>query len=143
MKRLALIFALFSALSFSGTAAAGPLDDAAAVRAQWAEAFNAHDWDKIATLYTGDALFFGSTQPLFVGQQGVHGYFDHIPPGLTARMGQQSVLAVGPNVLLSSGFVDFIRPDGTAVPYRLTLALVQVGGHWLIAQHHTSPVPKS
>jgi uncharacterized protein (TIGR02246 family) len=144
MKRFVVILALWAALFSCWTAAAaGPLEDAAAIRAQWAEAFNAHDWDRIVTLYTADALFYGSKAPLFVGQEGVRTYFDHIPPGLTARMGEQTVVSVGPDVVLSSGLVDFIRPDGIAVPYRWTLALVRVGGRWMIAQHHTSPVPKS
>ena len=33
-------------------------------------------------------------------------------------------------------------PNGTVVPYRLTLAWVKVDGKWLVAQHHGSPVPK-
>jgi hypothetical protein len=39
--------------------------------------------------------------------------------------------------------VDFARPDGTVASFRLTLALVRVGGQWFIAQHHASLVPKA
>jgi uncharacterized protein (TIGR02246 family) len=143
MSRLAAIFALLAALFTLAPATAGPLEDAAEVRAQWAEAFNAGDRDKIVALYTKDALFYGSTAPLFKGQEGVRAYFSHLPPGLKAQMGEQTVVAVQPDVLLSSGLVDFTRPDGTVASFRLTLALVRVGGQWFIPQHHASLVPKA
>jgi len=60
-----------------------------------------------------------------------------------AQMGEQSVVAVEPNVLLSSGLVQSTTKDGVVVPFRLTLALAKVGGQWLIAQHHAPPVPKT
>jgi uncharacterized protein (TIGR02246 family) len=142
MSRLVKIFAVLAALLALASATAGPVEDAAGVRTQWAEAFNAGDRNKLVALYTEDALFYGSTAPLFKGLDGVRTYFSHLPPGLKAKMGEQSVVAVEPNVLLSSGLVDFMRPDGTVASFRLTLALVRVGGHWLIAQHHASPVPK-
>jgi uncharacterized protein (TIGR02246 family) len=142
MSRLATIFALLTALFAFAPATAGPLEDAAEVRAQWAGAFNAGDRDKLVALYTKDALFYGSTAPLFKGQEGVRTYFSHLPPGLKAQMGEQTVIAVEPDVLLSSGLVDFTRPDGNAASFRLTLALVRVGGQWFIAQHHASLVPK-
>ena len=85
----------------------------------------------------------GAPAPLFKGLDGVRTYFLHLPPGLKAQMGEQSVVAVEPNVLLSSGLVQFTTKDGVVVPFRLTLALVKVGGQWLIAQHHASPVPKT
>jgi hypothetical protein len=98
---------------------------------------------KIVALYTKDALFYGSTAPLFKGQEGVRAYFSHLPPGLKAQMGEQTVVAVQPDVLLSSGLVDFARPDGTVASFRLTLALVRAGNQWFIAQHHASLVPKA
>jgi uncharacterized protein (TIGR02246 family) len=124
-------------------AIAGPVEDATGVRSRWTEAFNAGDRDALVALYTKDALFYGSTAPLFKGQDGVRAYFSHLPPGLKAQMGEQSVVAIEPNVLLSSGLVDFTRPDGGVASFRLTLALVRVGDKWLIAQHHASLVPKS
>jgi uncharacterized protein (TIGR02246 family) len=142
MSRLVTIFALLAALFVVAPATAGPLEDAAEVRAQWAEAFNAGNHDKLVALYTKDALFYGSTAPLFKGQDGVRAYFAHLPPGLKAQMAEQSVVAIDPNVLLSSGLVDFTRPDGGVASFRLTLALVRVGDKWLIAQHHASLVPK-
>jgi uncharacterized protein (TIGR02246 family) len=143
MNRLIAIFALLTAVFANTPAVAGPAEDAAAVRARWTNAFNAGDVSGLVALYTKDALFYGSTAPLFKGQDGVRTYFSHLPPGLKAQMGEQSVVAIEPNVLLSSGLVEFTRPDGVVAPFRLTLVLVRVGDQWFIAQHHASLVPKS
>jgi uncharacterized protein (TIGR02246 family) len=123
-------------------AKAGPNEDAAVVRTQWEQIYNSGDADKFVALYTKDAMLFGSTAQLFVGSDGVRSYFSKLPPGIKAKMGDQQAIAVGPNVLLSSGFAEFTLKDGTVLPYRLTLAIVKVDGQWLIAQHHGSLVPK-
>ena len=57
-------------------------------------------------------------------------------------MGDQRAIAVGPDVLLSSGFAEFTFPNGTVAPFRLTLAMVKLDRKWLVARHHGSPVPK-
>lgn len=68
-------------------------------------------------------------------------YFTKLPAGIKAKMGDQQAIAVGPNVLLSSGFADFILKDGSVLPFRLTFAIVKIDDKWLIAQHHGSPMP--
>ncbi len=143
MRGLVAFFALLTALFAVAPATAGPLEDAAGVRSQWEQDFNAWDLDKLVALYTKDALFYGSTAALFRGQDGVRAYFSRLPPGLKVQMGEQSVVAVEPNVLLSSGLFQLTTKDGAVVPFRLTLALVKVDDQWLIAQHHGSLVPKN
>ena len=142
MQRLLVVFLIVVGLSSPQFAKAGPNEDAAAARAQWEQVYNSGDADKFVALYTKDATLFGSTAQLFSGSDGVRAYFGKLPPGIQAKMGDQQAIAVGSNVLLSSGFASFTLKDGTVVPYRLTLALVKVDGQWLIAQHHGSPVPK-
>jgi uncharacterized protein (TIGR02246 family) len=109
---------------------------------QWEQAYNAGDADRLVTLYTKDATLFGSSAQLFSGLEGVRAYFGKLPPGIKTTMGDQQAVAVGPDVLLSSGFANFTLKDGTVIPFRLTLAVVKVNGQWLIAQHHGSPLPK-
>jgi uncharacterized protein (TIGR02246 family) len=142
MHRLIAVISLFSVLFSMEPAKAGPTEDAAAVRAQWEQVYNSGDADKFAALYSKDAMLFGSTAQLFVGSEGARTYFSKLPAGIKAKMGDQQAIAVGPNVLLSSGFADFVLKDGTVLPFRLTFAMVKVGDQWLIAQHHGSPVPK-
>ena len=123
-------------------ATAGPNEDAVAARATWEQVYNAGDADKFAALYTKDAMLFGSTAQLFTGTDGARTYFSKLPAGIKVKMGDQQAIAAGPDVVLSSGFADFTFPNGTVVPFRLTLAFVKVDGKWLVAQHHGSPVPK-
>ncbi len=142
MHRLIAVISLVSLLFLIEAAKAGPTEDAAAVRAQWEQVYNSGDADKFVALYTKDSMLFGSTAQLFAGSEGVRTYFTKLPAGIQAKMRDQQAIAVGPNVLLSSGFADFTLKDGTVLPFRLTFAMVKVDGQWLIAQHHGSPVPK-
>ena len=142
MHKLIAVLSILAALVAAAPAKAGPNKDAAAARAQWEQVYNSGDADKFSALYTKDLLLFGSTAQLFVGTEGARTYFTKLPPGIKAKMGDQQAIAVGPNVLLSSGFADFTLKDGTVLPFRLTFAMVKVDGQWLIAQHHGSPMPK-
>jgi uncharacterized protein (TIGR02246 family) len=142
MQRFFAIFLMIAGLSWPQFANAGPNEDAVAARAQWEQVYNSGDADKFVALYTKDATLFGSTAQLFSGSDGVRAYFGKLPPGIKAKMGDQQAIAIGPDVVLSSGFADFTLKDGTVIPYRLTLALVKTDGRWLIAQHHGSPLPK-
>jgi uncharacterized protein (TIGR02246 family) len=142
MHKIVGILLTIVALSSSQPAKAGPNEDVAAIRTQWEQVYNSGDADKFVALYTKDAMLFGSTAQLFTGPDGVRAYFAKLPPGIKAKMGEQTAIAVGPNLLLSSGFADFTLKDGTVLPFRLTLAIVKVDGQWLIAQHHGSLVPK-
>jgi hypothetical protein len=78
-------------------------------------------------------LLFGSTGQLFTGSEGIRTYFTNLPPGNQTKMRDQQAIAAGPNVVLSSGFADFILKDGRVVPFRVTFAIVKVDGQWLIA----------
>jgi uncharacterized protein (TIGR02246 family) len=140
MQRLLLLLGLMLAMVTG--ALAGPDEDANAARANWEQVYNTGDADKFAALYTKDAMLFGSTAQLFTGNDGVRTYFSKLPAGVKARMGEQHTIAAAPDVLLSSGPVDFTLPNGTVLPFRLTLVFVKVDGKWLVAQHHGSLVPK-
>jgi uncharacterized protein (TIGR02246 family) len=110
--------------------------------AQWEQVYNTGDVDEIVALYTEDSLLFGSAAQLFAGAEGARTYFNKLPAVTKVKMGDQHTIAVGRNVLLTSGFVDFTLKDGTPLSYRLTFAMMKVDGQWLIAQHHGSPMPK-
>src|SRR6516165_9868538 len=139
MQKLFAVVLLVVALSLPQLAKAGPNEDAAAIRAQWEQVYNSGNADKFVALYTKDAMLFGSTAQLFAGSDGVRTYFSKLPAGIKVKMGDQQAIAAGPDVVLSSGFADFTFPNGTVVPFRLTLAFMKVDGKWLVAQHHGSP----
>ena len=128
MHKIVGVLLIVMALLSSQAAKAGPNEDAAAIRTQWEQVYNSGDADKFVALYTKDAMLFGSTAQLFTGAEGVRAYFAKLPPGIKTKMGEQNTIAVGPNLLLSSGFADFTLKDGTVLPFRLTLAIVKVDG---------------
>ena len=132
MQKLFAVLVIVLALSLPQLAKAGPSEDAAVVRAQWEEVYNSGDADKFVALYTKDAALFGSTAQLFTGSDGVRAYYGKLPPGIKVKMGDQQAIAVGSNVLLSSGFASFTLKDGTVV-------IVQVGFSTNLARLLDSP----
>ncbi len=123
MHKLVAALSLFAALFSMEPATAGPTEDAAAVWAQWEQVYNSGDVDKFVALYTKDALLFGSTAQLFTGSEGVRIYFTKLPADIQVKKGDQQAIAVGSNILLSSGFADFTLNNGTVLPFRLTFAM--------------------
>jgi uncharacterized protein (TIGR02246 family) len=107
--------------------------------AQWIEAFNAHDLDRHAALYTEDAVLFGSIDALQLGRDAVRAYFGRRPPSVRVKAYPTPRVAhLAPDVVATAGHVDFADGD-TPVPYRMTWVLVRHDGNWIIAQHHGSP----
>lgn len=113
--------------------------DIDSLRAQWVDAFNAHDLDRHIALYTADALLFGSNDTLHEGREAVRAYFAGLPATAAVRHYPPPVVrSISDDVAVTAGPVDF--GDGeTLLPYRLTWTLVRRGGDWKIAQHHGSP----
>lgn len=105
----------------------------------WVAAFNSHDLDQHVSLYTEDAMLFGSTEELYRGHEGVRRYFGGLPANATVRSYPPPVvLHLGDGIALTAGYVDFA--DGEILlPYRMTWTLVRKDGDWRIVQHHGSP----
>jgi len=89
MTRPALTLRDLRVLLSISAAKAGPNEDAVAVRATWEQTFNSGDADKIAALYTKDAMMFGSTAHLFTGTDGVRTYFSKLPAAIKVKMGDR------------------------------------------------------
>src|SRR3954469_8310855 len=88
MKRIAAIVVLLAGL-FAGTAAkAGPGDDCIAVRQRSNEAVNAHDVNRIMSLYARDVIYFSSAQnELIAGIDALRAFFTKVPTTLKVEMG--------------------------------------------------------
>ena len=110
---------------------------------RWSEAFARADADALASLYTEDALFFGSMPDLYLQRSGVRRYFETLPKGYEgAAFGETHAVEIGHDVIASAGFVTFTgERDGKhfSLLYRMSWTLVRTGAEWRIASHHASP----
>jgi uncharacterized protein (TIGR02246 family) len=118
---------------------------AMAVQAEWSDAFEKRDVDRLIGLYAPQTAFWGSTNELHTDPEGVRSYFVDLPSTYKrSHYEVPHVLRLGPDVLAASGYVVFVREvDGKDVqlPYRMTHVLVRRAGAWKIATHHASPQP--
>ena len=116
-----------------------------AVQAEWAAAFAAADYERVAALYAPQVQFYGSTARLHTDAEGVLRYFLGLPPGYSeARFATPTILDLGANAFSASGGVVFVRASGASpgeFAYRMTQVFVRSDQGWRIAVHHASPCP--
>jgi uncharacterized protein (TIGR02246 family) len=150
MRRLHILIAVFAICTavFSGRVWAAPADDAVSdIAAKWSAGFNKHDADGIASLYSKNALFYGSTPPLFRGKEGVAAYFNALPRSKspTVQFSDLVTTPVGSDIINVAGTASFVLAENAPpVAFRLTWVMVREDGDWKILSHHVSPkaVPK-
>ena len=115
---------------------------------QWNEA--AADWDveRLADMYTADALMFGGLPGHSVGQGGMRDYFgvyaDRLA-GANLTLTDQYIVALGPEAYIAQGFgifrFELIGGRQTGATMRTSLLLEQRANRWRIRQHHFSAIP--
>lgn len=145
MGRTIVALVLVIGLLGAGPAAAGPEEDATAVRRNFEQAFNTKNWDAMLQLFTSSFQYWGSGKnELIVSPADLRAYFSTLPRDVKIEMGDHSVFQVAPNTLLSAGFV-VLTPNSQSKPVvlRQTIVLVNVDGRWLISQFHASQMPRS
>jgi uncharacterized protein (TIGR02246 family) len=118
-------------------------DIVAQMQRRWAEAFARADAGALASLYTDDALFFGSKPDLYRQRSGVRHYFETLPKGYeAAAFGETHAVRINPDLIASAGYVTFTGERGGerfSLLYRMSWVLARSGGEWRIASHHASP----
>jgi uncharacterized protein (TIGR02246 family) len=116
---------------------------ARAVQAEWSDAFEKRDIDRLVALYAAQTAFWGSTNDLLTDPDSVRSYFVNLPPTYKqSHYEVPHVVRLGPDAFAASVNVVFTREiDGKVVqlPYRMTQVLVRREGGWKIATHHASP----
>lgn len=103
------------------------------------------DSERVALLYTKEALFVGSLPGLRQGKLGVCDYFSSIP-GRRVQLcfKDKTIVSLSEGCLLVSGVALFEQEiEGAAdqLERRLSLVLEKKGNAWLIALHHVSLIP--
>ena len=114
-----------------------PVDD---ILGHWKIAFDGHETEVMASLFTPDALFQGFGPTVIAGREDVREYYEAVPDDRTADVTILHTYAIGEGV--AGGFADvtFSDPAGWEAAVHLSLVLQHVEGNWLIRQYHVSQV---
>jgi uncharacterized protein (TIGR02246 family) len=107
---------------------------------RWNAAFDAHEPDVMAGLFTPDALFQGFGPRVISGRQAVRGYYDAVADNRRADVTILDTYTIGEST--AGGFADVTFSDGAdwEVSVHLSLVLQRDGDDWRIRQYHVSEV---
>jgi ketosteroid isomerase-like protein len=107
---------------------------------RWKAAFDGHQVDVMADLFTSDALFQGFGPEVISGRDAVRGYYEAVPDYRRADVTELHSYTIGEQV--AGGFADvtFRDPSGWEAPVHLSLVLQRDGGSWRIRQYHVSRI---
>lgn len=110
-----------------------------AVLDQWKAGVDAHEPQKVAEVFTEDAIFQG-LHPYSVGRQGVFDYYAGQPRGMTVTY--QVLETRRPTEELVLGYVraDFAFTDRPTVSLNLGVLVTHTDGGWRILSYQVSPV---
>jgi uncharacterized protein (TIGR02246 family) len=111
-----------------------------AVLKRWKAAFDGHQPDIMADLFTPDALFQGFGPEVLSGRDSVRGYYEAVPGDRSADVTILHTYAIGEQA--AGGFADitFRDPAGWEASVHLSLVLQRDGSSWRIRQYHVSRV---
>jgi uncharacterized protein (TIGR02246 family) len=120
------------------------------VEREWNAAAKNWDADKLAAIYTPDAMFFGGRPGISVGTAEIRAYFASYA-GILKSTGMalvdQHLRQLGPEAFVAQGHVDFqfLLDSGksTATKMRTTLTIVKRDNRWKVIQHHFSTTPET
>jgi uncharacterized protein (TIGR02246 family) len=137
----------YLALSFSPTTAAESKDEVAAATSAWAQALGEDEPEKVLSLYSSDAVLWGTISPkLRSDQAALRDYFVaafKVLPGLKVVFGDQLIRVYG-NAAVNTGYYTFsyVKDGETkSFPARYSFTYVKNGDRWMIVDHHSSAMP--
>jgi uncharacterized protein (TIGR02246 family) len=144
---VALMFAM------SNAAAANDEADVTAAMNAWkdnlAAACGGGGAEKILPLYAEDGVLWGTISSTIRNDRaGLEDYFVNACqklPKLTVEFKDPLIRVYGGDAAINSGYYTFsFEKDGktTQLPARYSFTLVKRDGKWLIADHHSSAMPK-
>jgi uncharacterized protein (TIGR02246 family) len=115
-------------------------DIVSGIMSKWAANFGAFDADAQASLYSNNALFFGSKPTLFRGREGVASYFKGLPEwrSRSAQFSDVVAVQVTPDLINVAGIATFVADDGAILSVKITWVIVHEDGDWKIVSHHVS-----
>ncbi|MEU9836519.1 SgcJ/EcaC family oxidoreductase [Streptosporangium sp. NPDC048047] len=104
---------------------------------RWKAGVDAHEPQRVAALFTEDAIFQG-LRPYSVGRQGVAAYYDSQPPDLKADYRILETRALADDLVLGYLAVDFAFAERPALHVHLAVVVRRIAQDWLIAHYQVS-----
>ena len=104
---------------------------------QWKSAIDDHDPERVATLFTKDAIFQG-LHPYGVGRDAVAEYYDSQPIGLSPQYQLLETRRLSDDLILGYLAVDFTFTDRPTLTVNLSVLLRRTDDGWLIAHYQVS-----
>ncbi|MFD8377384.1 YybH family protein [Streptomyces sp. NPDC059679] len=104
---------------------------------RWKAGVDNHEPERIASLFTEDAIFQG-LRPYSVGRRGVADYYASQPPGLSATYRILESRRLSEDIALGYLAVDFSFTDRPTVSINLLLLLKRSDADWLISHYQVS-----
>ncbi len=126
---------------------AGPKEDIAAATQTWIAAMTAHDVEREVGLYDSEAVLWGTRSPtLRDNPETVRDYFKiltTVPPSYKVVVGEQRIRVYGDFAINTGTYTFSEARDDKMIsrPARFSFVYRNIGGRWLIVDHHSSTVP--
>ena len=105
----------------------------------WKAGVDAHEPQKVASVFTNDAIFQG-LRPYSVGRQGVADYYDAQPRGMTVTYRILETRRPTEELVLGYVRADFAFPDRPTVSVHLSVLVTHRDAGWRIRHYQASPV---
>lgn len=104
---------------------------------KWKSAVDRHEPQRVAALFTEDAIFQG-LHPYSVGRPGIAAYYDSQPPGMTATYRILETRSPADDLVLGYLAVDFSFTDRPVVSVYLSVLVKQAQEGWSISHYQVS-----
>ncbi|WP_371493519.1 nuclear transport factor 2 family protein [Kitasatospora sp. NBC_00374] len=107
---------------------------------RWKSAFDDHQPDAMADLFTPDALFQGFGPAVLTGRGAVRDYYEAVPAGRRAEVTVLHTYTIGEQVAGGFAAVTFSDAHDWEARVNLSLVLRLHDTGWRIRQYHVSRV---
>jgi uncharacterized protein (TIGR02246 family) len=105
---------------------------------QWKAGIDAHEPQKVAAVFTEDAIFQG-LHPYSVGRDGVVKYYDSQPAGMTVSYRILETRTPTPELVLGYVRADFAFPGRATISLNLGVLVTRTDAGWRIVHYQASP----
>ena len=103
----------------------------------WKAAVDAHEPQRVASLFTEDAIFQG-LHPYSVGRKGIAEYYDSQPLGMAAQFEILETRRLADDLVLGYLDTEFTFTDRPPVDVKLAVLVRRLADGWSIAHYQVS-----